>query len=273
MTNRTFLLGLGAQKAGTTWLHRYLLGSPAFRPGAMKEYHVWNAIYRTDEDGPPALEGEDTRAREELRSAMVSAPSGYFDHFAQLLAGQDTGLTADLTPVYSALPEEALSRIRSGFEARHIGVKALFLIRDPVERCWSAARMYRRKGIAVAGLDAAMPEAEFVLSYSRTEHAQNRSRYEQTIAAMERIFEPEQAYIGVYEDMFELSELGQMSDFLGIECREGVILQEHNVSPKRDGLDSEILAEMARSFAETLSFCRQRFPKTQQLWRSYALLS
>ena len=40
----TFLLGLGAQKAGTAWMHRYLESSPQCDPGFRKEYHVWDAV-------------------------------------------------------------------------------------------------------------------------------------------------------------------------------------------------------------------------------------
>ena len=36
--NRTFLLGVGAQKAGTTWLHSYAASSPNTNMGDMKEY-------------------------------------------------------------------------------------------------------------------------------------------------------------------------------------------------------------------------------------------
>ena len=40
----TFLLGVGCQKGGTAWLHRYLEGSPQCDPGFRKEYHVWDAL-------------------------------------------------------------------------------------------------------------------------------------------------------------------------------------------------------------------------------------
>jgi hypothetical protein len=271
MTHRTFLLGLGAQKAGTTWLHRYLLRSPAFHPGSMKEYHVWDAIYRIDEGGAPAIEGGDTGLREDIRYAMISTPKLYFDHFAQLL-GNQAGFTADLTPAYAALPGQALARIKTGFESRNIAVKALFLMRDPVERCWSAARMYRRKGIAVAGLDTAMPEADFLLSYCRTAHAQNRSRYDATINAVEQTFAPEQVFVGIYEEMFQPSILKQLSQFLGVDYEQEVALRQYNNSPKTSEIRLEVSIEVARAFASTLSFCRDRFPRTQALWPSYALL-
>ena len=41
---KTFLLGVGCQKGGTTWLYDYLATSPQFKHGHRKEYHVFDAI-------------------------------------------------------------------------------------------------------------------------------------------------------------------------------------------------------------------------------------
>jgi hypothetical protein len=42
---KTFLLGVGCQKGGTTWLYRYLTRSPQFVPGYRKEYHLFDSLY------------------------------------------------------------------------------------------------------------------------------------------------------------------------------------------------------------------------------------
>ncbi|WP_395660452.1 hypothetical protein [Aestuariivirga sp.] len=44
MTARTFILGVGAQKAGTTWLFHRLAGAPNASMGLVKEYNIWNAL-------------------------------------------------------------------------------------------------------------------------------------------------------------------------------------------------------------------------------------
>lgn len=38
--SRTFVLGIGAQKAGTTWLYKQLAQCPGFATGLEKEYHI-----------------------------------------------------------------------------------------------------------------------------------------------------------------------------------------------------------------------------------------
>lgn len=42
---KTFLLGMGAQKSGTTWLHRILTARQDANFGFTKEYHVLDAVY------------------------------------------------------------------------------------------------------------------------------------------------------------------------------------------------------------------------------------
>ena len=43
-SKNTFVLGLGFQKCGTSWLYRYLQQSEKFDGGELKEYHIWDAI-------------------------------------------------------------------------------------------------------------------------------------------------------------------------------------------------------------------------------------
>ena len=46
----TFVLGVGAQRGGTTWLSRFLNHSPQFERGYRKEYHVFDALDLARED-------------------------------------------------------------------------------------------------------------------------------------------------------------------------------------------------------------------------------
>ena len=40
-----FILGVGAQKSGTSWFCQQLQKSPQIDMGAHKEYHVWDKVY------------------------------------------------------------------------------------------------------------------------------------------------------------------------------------------------------------------------------------
>ena len=41
---KTFLLGVGAQKCGTTWVSEYLRKADHSDFGLLKEYHVWDVM-------------------------------------------------------------------------------------------------------------------------------------------------------------------------------------------------------------------------------------
>ena len=238
----------------------------------MKEYHVWDSIYALDDGGIPPLEGSGAAEREILRAKLAASPELYFDHFANLLKEPGKSITGDITPAYSALPTEAFRRIAEGFAARGVKLKIVFLMRDPVERCWSAARMYRRKGSTVAGLDPAMTEADFVRLYAATPHALRRGRYDQTVTSTEHAIDAEAQFFGFYETLFEPEEVAAMTAFLGIDPPRGFESREFNVSPKSDELSEVIRREIAERYRETLGFCEGRFPESRRLWDSYSLL-
>ena len=78
----TFLLGVGCQKGGTAWLHRYLEASPQCDPGFRKEYHVWDSL-----DLPSGkLARERIESQGGQRAEFLHDPDRYFDYFSGLLA-------------------------------------------------------------------------------------------------------------------------------------------------------------------------------------------
>lgn len=95
----TFLLGVGCQKGGTTWLQRYLASAPECEPGFGGEYtifdsldvpeHTWvrQGIIERARSSIDALEaGAAAHPNELLRLAMMADQQVYYDYFAALLA-------------------------------------------------------------------------------------------------------------------------------------------------------------------------------------------
>lgn len=268
---KTFLLGVGAQKAGTTWLHRYITQDRAVAIGAMKEFHVWSDLQSAPRDRIQEVEGDHTGEKERLRRRMLQAPDFYFDYFADLLSAPGKTLSADITPAYAALPAEAYRVIRTGFEKRGIAVRAIFLMRDPVERCWSAVRMYRRKKLGIPGLDISGDLERSLVDYCRTPHAQGRGRYDKTIEALESAFDGKDIHYGLYETLFEPESLARLSAFLDIPPSTGFAHTRYNESPKEASISSEARSVVAGAFREALQYCGQRFPESRSLWPSYSL--
>jgi hypothetical protein len=248
----TFLLGLGAQKSGTAWLHRYLDSSPQCDPGFRKEYHIWDAV-----DLPS---GHVVRGRIEKqggpRARLLHDPDAYFDYFAGLLDADGIRLTADITPAYADLSVDRLEMIDREFSARGVRVVAVYLMRDPVERAWSAVRMdVRRRGIT----DPGAVEARLRV-ITPEDHYATRTRYEATIGRADAVFGSDRVWYGFYERLFDLATLSGLCGFLGIDPPTPDFGREVNVSPKDGDLAPDTVAHLVEVFAPTYAAVADRFP-------------
>jgi hypothetical protein len=262
----TFLLGVGCQKGGTAWLHRYLEASPQCDPGFRKEYHVWDALDLAS--GRLARERIESRGGE--RAGFLHDPERYFDYFAGLLDRNGIRLTADITPGYAGLAVDRLAMIRAGFEARGVRPVTAYLLRDPVERIWSAARMDMQRRGADAPED---PETRVGHMYMHPMYA-DRTRYDLTMAALEEAFPRERVFYGLYERLFSAETLRPLCDLLGIDFHEPDVGRQVNVSPKSAELPEETRRTIARHFAPVYDAVQRRFPDLDlaALWPSMRLL-
>lgn len=253
--NKTFLIGLGAQKTGTTWLHRYLNSSPSADFGRMKEYHVFDALhvpgserYRYERVQPWEYVRHvfSRGSRPLIMSRMQNDTGFYFDYFGRLLERNGTDLTGDITPAYSGLSSSVLKEIREGFAQRNIRTRAVFIMRDPFERYWSAIRMFRRKYEKRAGARAEADWKVFEKSFQDNE-AQVRSRYDRTLEAIYGAFEPEEYRLFLFEEFFRDETVMQLSELLGMNLPAADFTVRVNTSRKAG---HEIPDELRKRFVD-----------------------
>ena len=148
-TGPDFLV-IGAQRAGTTWLHRVLCQHPSLWLTPVKELHYFDkpGIGRTIADA-----NERRRVGRKLRASLVAWQLRYWfgrrddAWYASLFhAARARGLVAgEITPAYATLPVDVLRRIRD----LNPGVRLVYIMRDPVERAiseyWHAVRWDRER--------------------------------------------------------------------------------------------------------------------------------
>ncbi len=265
---RTLLLGVGCQKGGTTWLQHYLSGSPQVATGYLKEYHVFDSLDLPSEAQPRGkwlekarqaarrLErGEDADAGPLLRAAFVADPSLYFDYCADLLARPGTRVTTDITPSYSGLSAERFASIRDEFGRRGVEVRVVFLLRDPVERIWSSERMYSRRR---PGRAEGSAEDRLLRTYANGFH-ESRTRYHDTMTALEQVFPADHIYYGLYESLFEEPSLRRLCDFAGIDYLQPDLELRLNPSPKQAELSEATVREIATHYREVYDVAAERF--------------
>ncbi|TXI73812.1 MAG: sulfotransferase family protein [Limnohabitans sp.] len=277
--NKLFLLGVGAQKAGTTWLQDHFRRHPLADFGFAKEYHVFDALHVHEAQirerflqrriravtEPPDSAAVAARDRQLLR--FLGDTRHYFDYFAHLLRpGTGKHLTGDVTPSYAALPAEVLAEIRAQLLKRGFEVRVLFLMRDPVERCISATRFgLRRDGVRDAD-EAAVLRATYA-----SEGCELRTRYDRTMAAMEQAFPAHERLFMFYEELFTESSMRTVTDFLGVPWMAPDFERRLNVSRNGQSVDSGLRREVFRHYAPVYRYmaAREGAERLSRLWPSY----
>ena len=257
---KTFILGIGAQKSGTSWLHGYIAAHDAVDTGPTKEYHIWDALLMPGNSHFKVGFAEALLSRRKrLRRSLQKNPDSYFDYFETLLGKPGVEITADITPAYSALGAATYSRIYGEFARRGIDCKVVFLMRDPFERCWSAVRMHRKRGRPIENISMTLDEADVLRQYCRTEHAALRTRYDVTIGE-------------IYEELFDAERIEEISRFIGIPPRQEFSSRKFNVTEKGSDLPEDIVRSVVGEYSQVYEFCLQRFPQTASLWIGHRYL-
>lgn len=167
---KRFLLCIGCQKGGTTWLCEYLRGAPDVRVGVRKEMHVLDVYFleaakdwhnrriRTGESDLARLgfgEGKirfaltNRIARHRQAQALTGDLDDYARYFREIADEDGVEVVADLTPDYALLEPEHWRIVREKLEAQDFEVKILFLMREPLGRLESIFRMAARNAIDV----------------------------------------------------------------------------------------------------------------------------
>lgn len=230
---RSFLLGLGAQKSGTTWLHAQLSNSTQFNGGFCKEYHIFDTLYvplcshfRSDlikniESSLPVacLGNKNPGTMQFLKLAsFLESVDEYYDYFEYLFA-KDPLLrcVGDITPAYAMLDCQHLQLIRRQLVARDLKPRVLFIMRDPAERVWSHVKMEIERGSSILGVDYSIKDLDkAVLAAYKTADFEHRTRYNITINAIDNAFDTTEKLYLFYDDLFEAKTQSAICDFLGI---------------------------------------------------------
>ncbi|MGB2403204.1 MAG: sulfotransferase [Akkermansiaceae bacterium] len=285
---KNFILGVGAQKSGTTWLHSQLMKNDSIDMGFAKEYHTFDAIFsehcsffRTDLLNTILENEKDGNLGRNKKSCMdairrlsfIDNTDNYFDYFDQLHSRNDKlKAVGDITPSYSMLTSEAFAHIRQGLEARGFRVKVIFLMRDPVERVWSMLRMGRRNATK-KGKVFKNSETESLRRNYKSPAQELRTRYDRTLVELEKVFEPEDIFCDFYERLFTDHTYKALQSFLGLGLKSADFKFHSNVSAVTESLDSDLRAEIATYYSNVYDFVSNKTKGvSEKLWSGYQYL-
>lgn len=159
-------LGIGAQKAGTTWLYTMLSRHPQISFPAGKEMHFWDRKEAID----------------------VAWYRSCFDQ-----RGRDETLAGEITPAYAILSAERVRQISGEFPSARL----VYLIRNPIERAWSSALM------ALSRAEMTIDEASdrWFIDHFRSRGSLQRGDYEACIRTWRAAYPSDQLLVERYESI------------------------------------------------------------------------
>jgi len=264
-----FILGMGAQKAGTSWFHRMLQQQDDVNLGFMKEYHIWDYVYTDlcNQFKAPVKKPDNPNVA--LRRMMQASSETYIKYFQGLL-DSDVYVTGDITPSYSVINEAGLEKISSVIKGAGFDMKVVFLMRDPVERIWSAVRMEQRirlnrgQTLPENFCDARVKECLSINDQVA------RSDYKTTVQNITKVFSKDEIYFGFYESLFNDQSVNRLQDFLGFNLKNLDFSKRVNASDPANMSEktTQILTEF---LAPQYQFCNEEFAaeRLKELWRDF----
>jgi hypothetical protein len=232
----TVLFGLGAPKAGTSWLFRYLLGHADGRLRRVKECHFFDtlegmapghheaalvaraAALRRRLAGGDLTPAACDRLRAEAEDVESFLPvlrgRDPSAHLAWLTAGARAGqVVADITPAYGRLPAARLAQMAALSPA----TRFIYLMREPVARLWSHARMIARRRLAGGGSAEALACGAMERALDgRAAHLLEAGDYAAQLPRIEAAIPAARLLVAFFEDLFRPGLPERICAFLGI---------------------------------------------------------
>ncbi|MCP4268493.1 MAG: glycosyltransferase [Candidatus Brocadiaceae bacterium] len=196
--NKIYFMGIGAQKAGTTWLHNILNEHPNLYLPKQKELHFFNNRY----------------------------PLGITEYLKQFPRVTNR-LSGEITPAYSILGKNDVKLISELFPE----LKIIFTIRNPIDRLWSSAKMDIKRMIN-KDIDFNKIPTQSLFKLMLNPIYLGKTDYLQTINNWYTYFPKEQFHIIIFDDIKYHPEkvASDLSKFLNISP--GPLLKSNKLTTK-----------------------------------------
>lgn len=287
-------LGIGAQKAGSSWLHVMLSTHPDIWLPPAKEIHYFDhkfpvnrnvskqvarphRVFFTQNFSRRLGKISGHRLGKKLKKLSIANLAWdlkfYFgrrdDQWYAALFGQGKArLTGDITPAYSRLDRTAIEYAHNLMPDS----KIILLLRDPIERAWShalmdLARFRNRRPDQV-------PEKEYIQHFNSTA-SRLRGSYFQILENWKSVYPEEQVFIGFFDQILENpAQLYKATlDFLGVSSSEDMIpakLNEKINKGEKIPIPENLKKELINIYMEDLQQLACQFGSYPEKWLAEA---
>jgi hypothetical protein len=196
----------------------------------------------------------------DLRYFLGTPGDGWY---ASLFEGGGDRVTGEITPAYSTLGPEVVSRIHGLMPEARI----IFMMRNPIERAWSQAtgRFHRSN----EQNDEEATRRAKLRRHFDSERSRLRTYYLRTLENWGASDPEEQIFVGFLEDvhLFPDRLLGELYDFLGVDPSFQPPGMEQRVHVRSvDRVPAEPMAYLARLYREEIEGLGERFGSYASFW-------
>jgi hypothetical protein len=233
-----FLLNVGAEKAGTTWLHNYFYNHPHFHDVG-KELNI---IQRND---------------------LVPTHCHYYDYKSNISNFfKDVSLlnkvTGDFTH-YEGSTENVYRIIKDGLLKYDIEVVPVYIMRDPINRAWSAWHMLHEAAIHYGAQHTGIDNLNIPGPAAFVIHNVLQCKYEETVKALDSVFAKPLYFF--YEDFFKQESVDTICDALEIPHAPGHFPQKINAGsyPSEIPIDFINMFCITKKNLQAIEFLKDRF--------------
>lgn len=268
---KTFFLGMGAGKSGSTWIYNYLVSNPDIEPGPLKEMRVlshpeYGNIIRSALSLPyKKFEGR-WWIKENAKRITYRANWGkYFSAYDKILSA-GAKATGENSPGNMGISREALQKVRQNFNAIGVRVVPIFIMRDPIERLRSSiSYASKRSRESRYKLYKKYDQSRLLESVVADEsHYHDYSlEYVDTVEKISSVFPSQDIFFGFYEEIFSEKEMRRLCSILGVRYVRAEFDKKENESDKKIQVSSEAREILLRRYLNVYSelsriFGRQR---------------
>lgn len=258
---------IGAQRSGTTWLHNSLNKHPQLWLTPVKELHHFDDPKRTR-----YFKHLKNRLKT-TRMSLTKWDRNYFfsiknddEWYCGLFKdAQKKGLIAgEITPAYAVLDEADFIRIK----AINPEVKIIFIMRNPIERSWSAFMNAKRKNRAGKDHD---DQTQSAVNFALKQSALTRSLYIDTINRLEKVFDSHKICYVFYDDIVNnpAALMKDLLNFLDVDTDlSETIITKERVNGVANGMDipANFIDALIPHIMPSLEKLKEKFPHYPSIW-------
>jgi hypothetical protein len=271
-SQKTFFLGIGAAKSGTSWLYDYLASHPEVEPGPIKEMHVLNSpgnkgILSAVQQLPWHRFAGRKWLWDNLRKSYYRADwNRYFSLYGRILDGSAKS-TGEISTSYMRIPKDTLTMVQSRFLDKGVRTVGVLVLRDPVDRLVSELKFRKRLSAEnkyTKTIDQSLDDMLLVSS-----DQSDGKLYGHALETLTAVFREGDFFVCLYEELFQQQTLDLLCDQLGIFRRSAEFEKLVNATPSKERISRESLETVRGNMAESYEAAVSYFghEKIGKYWR------